>query len=129
MPAPKRSRARQPQRTRPSRPALESALVCRPAPASPAESAPEREAGFGPCWTKRVKAGTRASEVRRVRRHKRSSWLPGVAAFCLVALEAHRASAFENEVHTGVKGGFAFQKDRDVGWAVGAHGAYGLSDM
>jgi hypothetical protein len=60
---------------------------------------------------------------------KRSSWLLGAAAFWLLALGPSHALAFEREWHAGAKGGLAFQPGRDTGWGVGAHGAYGLSDM
>jgi len=55
--------------------------------------------------------------------------LLGAAAFGLVVLGPSRAAAFGDQLHTGVKGGLAMQKDRDLGWGVGAHAAYGLSDM
>lgn len=64
-----------------------------------------------------------------MRRPRWSSWLLGAAAFALVVFGTRGASAYEHDFHVGAKGGLAFQNDRDLGWAVGAHGAYGLSDM
>jgi hypothetical protein len=55
--------------------------------------------------------------------------LLGATAFWLLALASSSASAYGNEWHAGAKGGLAMQQDRDLGWGVGVHGAYGLSDM
>ncbi len=71
-----------------------------------------------------------------MRRPKRSAWLLGAAAFGLLALAPSPALAFGGGFHAGAKGGLAMQSDgaipqneKDLGWALGGHGAYGLSDM
>jgi len=55
---------------------------------------------------------------------------PGpLVAGVLSVLVSGEAAAFGNQWHAGAKAGFATQSDKDIGPAVGIHGAYGLSDM
>lgn len=55
--------------------------------------------------------------------------LIGGALGALTAFAPGRAEAFDNDWHVGAKGGLAVLDGKDLGPAVGIHGAYELSDM